>query len=688
MTVPNTSVQPLDGGLGVQQTGEGLQCKVGTCSAGTEGASVLIGSPQQAEEELGFGPLARCVQHYLARTRKPVLAVRAHASSAGQIDGGAEELAGELSSDPDAFPVALAVGDTFIGEVDGGAPATATIAATRATKLGSGATYAAVTASHTLVVLIGGITGNQTITFAGTENTQALFHAKINENLLGGRVVNASGQTRFETDRFGSGASGSIISGDADVLASLGLSTGAFANAGPNNVANTEAVTAAELVAIFEAAFAGSTSVDNGDDSMTWRSDTTGDSSSVQLTSGTGVSKIDGFDTALHSGATGGGTMTKTGTGPDIDLSGIPLDAFEVELEITKGGARGTAEFRYTLDGGNRWIGPVVTAPTYAPANSGLVFNFPVGTYVLGTTYESTTTEPRAAVSDLQDAWPAVSAAYGQTPFDLVHVLGGGDDADDSASIAEAVSTLSAADEEAQRFYGVITECADVEEAAARAAFVDFESARVMVCFGTHVIDEPGGLTKSRSVAWTIAARAGALPASIDLASMLDEENPEKQLVGVRSISHDAELDPSMEAARFAVLRTQPGFRGFYVANPNMMAGPGSDFRRLQYRRIMDIACLTSQRGLKRYESSRIPVNAAGLILERAAQRIDADIDSRLLRAILQPGHGSRAVCRVLRDWDILSTEKLKAKVSVVPPGYAKEISATVAFVNPTLNQV
>lgn len=209
---------------------------------------------------------------------------------------------GSISSSVGAFPAVIPAGKTFSGAVNGGGPAVATVTGTKAFKVGAAATYAAVTASHVLnVTLNDGVT--QVITFAGTENTQALFLQAINDQLLGGRAINSGGQIRLETDEAGSAITGSIPAGsDADVLTSLGLAAGAF-TAGTGNVANDQAVLASELATLFEAAYAGSTSV--GDDTtgtLTWSSDTTGGASSVQFTAGTGVAYVAGFDNALHSG--------------------------------------------------------------------------------------------------------------------------------------------------------------------------------------------------------------------------------------------------------------------------------------------------------------------------------------------------------------------------------------------------
>jgi hypothetical protein len=227
---------------------------------------------------------------------------------------------GQLASAPNAFPAALKDGDTFVGKVNGGANLTVTINAKQASVTGAGATYAAVAAASHLDLVIGGVA--QVITFDGTENTQAKYLAAINAVIVGGAAVDAAGQLKIRTDKAGSGASGSVAAAtSATVLTSLGLAAGAFTSGGASNVVDSLAVTETELAGLFNATFAGSvTTPDTANHAVTWASSTTG-TGSVQLTSGLGVAKISGFDTAVHTanGASVVPVLTATASGPGVD---------------------------------------------------------------------------------------------------------------------------------------------------------------------------------------------------------------------------------------------------------------------------------------------------------------------------------------------------------------------------------
>lgn len=199
-------------------------------------------------------------------------------------------------------PWVLAAGDTFTGAVDGGGGATKTVTATPATKTGSSATYGAGAGGDSVTITITGVLGGaaQVIDLSGAAATQASYLNEINSQLVGGYADDAAGEIVIVTDQKGSGAAASITAFGGAAAAKTGLSAGAFTNAGPNNVANVAAVTAAELAAIL--AFSGATTT-NTSTTVTVTSNTTGTGSSFQFTGGTGVAKVTGFDTALHSGA-------------------------------------------------------------------------------------------------------------------------------------------------------------------------------------------------------------------------------------------------------------------------------------------------------------------------------------------------------------------------------------------------
>lgn len=71
-------------------------------------------------------------------------------------------------------------------------------------------------------------------------------------------------------------------------------------------------------------------------------------------------------------------------------------------IEITTGGAVGTARFRWSITNGSTWAGSnILTAATPVALNDGVSVTFPAGTYVVGERYE------------FSAAWPFLRATQG-----------------------------------------------------------------------------------------------------------------------------------------------------------------------------------------------------------------------------------------------------------------------------------
>lgn len=81
--------------------------------------------------------------------------------------------------------------------------------------------------------------------------------------------------------------------------------------------------------------------------------------------------------------------ITATGTTPPtVTVSGYAFGDFDLRLEITTLGARGTALFRWSIDAGNTWeASGVVTAAEVELGDTGLSAAFAVGTYAADNVY-------------------------------------------------------------------------------------------------------------------------------------------------------------------------------------------------------------------------------------------------------------------------------------------------------------
>lgn len=99
-------------------------------------------------------------------------------------------------------------------------------------------------------------------------------------------------------------------------------------------------------------------------------------------------SKLVGVDTAAWSAVTEAGTSP-----PDVTLSGTPNNTYSLRVEITTAGNRGTAKFKYSLNGGKTWSKILTTAATYEMPDTGTTLNFATGSaYSTDNVYTATST--------------------------------------------------------------------------------------------------------------------------------------------------------------------------------------------------------------------------------------------------------------------------------------------------------
>lgn len=106
------------------------------------------------------------------------------------------------------------------------------------------------------------------------------------------------------------------------------------------------------------------------------------------------LSGLDRFVRGVATIASVASAVTKSGTGPDVTLTGTPTLTASIVLKMILGGAVATATFQYSLDGGTTWSTTKTTAATYAIPGTGITAAFASGTYVADDTYSFTTVLP------------------------------------------------------------------------------------------------------------------------------------------------------------------------------------------------------------------------------------------------------------------------------------------------------
>ncbi len=219
--------------------------------------------------------------------------------------------AGSVTS-TEVGPYALTTGDTILVAVDGGGASTTTLTATAASRESSAGPWN-LADGDTILATINGTAVTFTIAATAVVDIDAvtavemvaIFNAKLaslNPSVRAEALVVNAGKVTLRTTWKGTGASLNITGGTANA-GLLAFTTGALAGGG--NVADIDAVTVAELKTRIEAAVAGCT-VSNAGGATKITSNTTGGSSSIQVTAASTADDEIGFDNAVHSGGASG----------------------------------------------------------------------------------------------------------------------------------------------------------------------------------------------------------------------------------------------------------------------------------------------------------------------------------------------------------------------------------------------
>jgi len=176
-------------------------------------------------------------------------------------------------------------GDSLDVTLDGVGPVTVDFAAVAATITGAGFAIASLTGDTFQLKVDGGET--QTVTFTAGATTLALAIAEMNAQLSGVSVDDNGGQVRFTSDKEGSASIIELIvgGGGGDPLGELGHAAGVTASAGPNDVADINAVTFAEFETVLENDIAGLLVTQDGSGNIVLTSGSTGASSDITIAS-------------------------------------------------------------------------------------------------------------------------------------------------------------------------------------------------------------------------------------------------------------------------------------------------------------------------------------------------------------------------------------------------------------------
>jgi hypothetical protein len=248
---------------------------------------------------------------------------------------------------------------------------------------------------------------------------------------------------------------------------------------------------------------------------------------------------------------------------------------------------------------------------------------------------------------------------------------------------------------------GTSTETEATWITALQASHLNDSSLRVGVTAGhynvTSVID---GSQYRRPLSWLAAVRNSQVAIQVDLGRVLDGALAPLTIPSVKTwpaptsasgstdgfIYHDESKTSGLDASRFMTAITYPGYPGFYICDPQMMAPAGSDFQDLDHGLVIDAASLIWYMFATLRLRSGVRVNkTTGYILE-ADRQVLQSLGTRALRNILVPGNVVTDVYCIINATDnILSTQTVNCTVYVIPLGKIVAIPTTITYLNPSL---
>lgn len=377
------------------------------------------------------------------------------------------------------------------------------------------------------------------------------------------------------------------------------------------------------------------------------------------------------------------GAVTASGGGPTVTLTGTPVDNYVAIVEIMAAGAVGTSKFRVTLDNGATYSDEIFTAATYLIPNTGVTLNFGAGTYVLAETYSFTSTAPSYNTTQLN---AGLDAAFNDNrEFGLVYPVGEAADASGCATIAAALGAklASGANTKYRFTRGIVEAPRSANDAAMISAFATFQDVRVsVIAGGGRVISALTGRQHVTHVARVLVAKLARKAIGKDPSQVLAEDGTGSLPSRLLTLTRDEYKTPGLDSQRFVTVRTYVGLNGFYVTNWPLMSSVTSDYRYLQHGQVIDAAAKLARIALMPWLSRALPIKAdgSGQLTEQTYQAIDADADSAVRAGVVQPGHAVNIEVKGVRTDNVLSTETIRVKLSVLPFAYPKRIELTVGF--------
>lgn len=419
----------------------------------------------------------------------------------------------------------------------------------------------------------------------------------------------------------------------------------------------------------------------------------------VVFTAGTYVA---GGTPDIYTISTLGAVAHPQGTGPAIPtFTASPVLSYTPVITIGLGGAVGTMQFTYALDGGvNASPSPsqsVTSAASYALPGTGLVLAFS-GTFTALDTYAFSAAGPMWASGDLTTALTALETTYlNQATYSQVVLLGTPASAaawaTNIATLETARLALYASGVYVDFYHGgptvgtilpnagsITVDAADTDSVviAARAGM----SGRPAACAGDWLMTSAvSGLQLRVNASWAAGARGSKVSPSQDIGAYADGG-----VASAVSLYRDENATQGFYAAGITCLRTFGAGTPIMITRGLTAMASNSDYYPLANSRVINKACGIARINALSYVNSKVPTTTrnglAGVITEKTAQDIEAKINAALRAGLVQssPQDAVAVNCQVTRTNNVFATATLILTISVQPYAYAPYITVNIGM--------
>jgi hypothetical protein len=597
--------------------------------------------------------------------------------------------------------------------IDEGTPQVFTFSGTQGFKTGSGAVNAGVAGSF-VVRINEDLNTDHTITFAGSENSEALALAKINSQLIGATAIDATNQIKIRSDRYGTGSKVRIVSGTGALLTDLGFATG-LGTAGTatvdkdgggavsKTIAFLDAATADELDTALVVTGASLNAVVSGPTAgaLTLASSTAGGApKGVQIKSAS-TNRL-GFDILEHNGVDNG------------DIEGVtaesdPIDNYEVKLTVKKAGALGTAILGVSVDGGTTTRPPQVipTSGKMVIRGTGLVLTC-ADDFVVDDTYAFFTAGPNFTTSDLTDALEALRSDRTFKTC-LVHVATLPSSTADAFAAAEASDAAMVTAFDAGLDQEIIVECPalndividsavailDVNDtdAVIMAAREGLDLQRTSVFAGTHrmvsQLAGSGSMQLKRPLGWAVVDRYVDTEPRESVAAL----EPKGKL-RITEIGRDEAMTPGLDDVQINTIctyRSRP--REAYLSITSGGYGwknltTQDDFQDAEGVRALNVMLTALRVVADGFLGQKPPTNPDGTITEKKALAWDTIVDRAAKRSLgmmkggdFKTPQASSVSASIVRSSQLGTTpRRLDINYTLQKLGFVSDVSGEVFY--------